>query len=119
MVNNVGRLIVRHWRGEYTVERSFLLHYVLFLPILLACLFQCVAWTEFRSEFITCAVVIQSCAWIWALIGVFRSSMVERGSEITGSIIVIFLMVNILAAMAALFLWWQMDHGMFGGNGYR
>lgn len=70
-------LIVNHWRGEYSLERSFWLHYIV-IPLALGCVLLglLVAQIVFMFSLISplVLVVAQGTVWVWAVRGTLRAA---------------------------------------------
>lgn len=104
------RGVMRHWRGNYPVGQAFWFNYLTVSTALLLIEVWCLiiamyfGYAHFKNLLIGCAV-LQSCVWIWAVVGAYRAAANDMGGWVSALRRVstkTFLVVNILAALACV-----------------
>lgn len=96
--------IVDHWLGNYPLGRSFWLHYLLAPYVLFFVLLACVLATASIAHSaillaLLAVVLVQSSAWIWALVGTYRAAhkhVDTPGSSLRRKAVKTFLIANIV-----------------------
>lgn len=105
-----GRGVMRHWRGNYPVWQAFWFNYLSVSTCLLLIQTWCLiialyfGYPHFTNLLLGC-VVLQSCVWIWALVGAYRAATRDVGGFVSAMRRIsakTFLIINLLAALAGL-----------------
>jgi hypothetical protein len=118
------KMIVNHWRGDYSVGQSFWLHYVL-APTVLIIVVMGIAGLPGQPNNARLAngfLPLQLIVWIWALVGTLRATknaQRRQGKSLGTTAVRMFLKAKvfvIFAALSAYFLYFLLFL-LFVGDG--